>query len=343
MRTDDVDTLEQLIEDARAELESSKPGKHQADALVAAGRWVSAQRRRLSWLRRVMLGGLSAYGLVAALLFSETLAWLDTFANPRNAAQIRSTLFGEFGLAVMLPVGVGFVAYLLARRWDLAAQLTSRALLWSLAMAIAALEWVYMSAVLSTPDASVGDGVRVMIVAASSLGLIGSATSLSGLWILGDHGLRGSRPGPFRPAAFEGLLTLSLVMGVADAVLLAVVAWMGPTLSVPALLLAVWLIASAWALFRLRTWGLAAMALGNLAEVGFAASGLLDVPFQFIAMFLATAAVQVLLPVPVYGAMIRGRVVGTAFPAWVHKVPYGVMAVVGALAVAQWGVILLRI
>lgn len=122
----------------------------------------------------------------------------------------------------------------------------------------------------------------------------------------------------FSPVAFRGLLTLSLVLVIADATML-IRAAAGSLLVVPAVF-AVALLAIAYALYRMKTWALFAAWIANplilivmrdIAMSDTVSENIVATGHMLSATFVlaTTTVVQLLLPVPVFVAMLRGRVI----------------------------------
>jgi len=133
------------------------------------------------------------------------------------------------------------------------------------------------------------------------------------------------RDGPFAPVAFRGVLTLSMVLTLVDATILVVMA-VG-MLDVRPLVVAFVLVLIAEGLFRLKVWALFLTWVANpLVVAGMTLVGMSlmrsrmplrtdpDVMLGQVLthgtlLLIVTTLVQLVLPIPVVEAMIRGRVV----------------------------------
>jgi len=104
-------------------------------------------------------------------------------------------------------------------------------------------------------------------------------------------------------------LTLALVLAIADT---GALLWFGFGTAVfdghPAILLVVPLmIAGVVGLLRLRTWGLIAGIVSNLLVAILAATRVLDLPGPLRTLFIATATLQLLVPLPMLVTIARRR------------------------------------
>lgn len=134
------------------------------------------------------------------------------------------------------------------------------------------------------------------------------------LLALGRLGL--DRPGRFNPLAYRGLLIASIAMALADAQVLLL--WGGVNLeqvadgaswhhqTYPLLLgcAAVMLVAVV-GLLRLKVWGVLLTLLANLGIAALALGGALRIPSAAAWALVATAAAQLLLPIPLLVAFVR--------------------------------------
>jgi hypothetical protein len=209
----------------------------------------------------------------------------------------------------------------LASRPSAGAQMLSRALLWS-TLALASL------AVIAEP----GVLALASVVAALCCG--------TGLLLLGAHGLEPERyTGAFVPAAHREELTLVMILAVADAQTL--LAWaMGSAWHYPAPgVCGVAMLIATFGLFRLRLWGLGLNLGMNLIIAVAALLGALRLPEAVVALLTTTACLQVVLSVPVFVAIGRGRPVG-----WprLGRVAAGLsrVVIVAAMAAAVVGLLL---
>jgi hypothetical protein len=60
-------------------------------------------------------------------------------------------------------------------------------------------------------------------------------------------------------------------------------------------------------LLQLRTWGLSVGIVTNLAIVILAATGVLDLPGPLRSLFIGSAALQLVIPLPMIVSIVRGR------------------------------------
>ncbi len=144
------------------------------------------------------------------------------------------------------------------------------------------------------------------------------------LKVLGDRGLDASDEGsPFTPIAFRGFLIFALIMAFADAQTLMFSALTqgsylltdertGMILSTmaPTLLAAVVMGVNVWGLFRLRTWAMLLNIIANLVIARAALTGGLSVNGWVAASLALTAAIQLMLPVPILAAWMGDRGAG---------------------------------
>jgi hypothetical protein len=175
---------------------------------------------------------------------------------------------------------------------SLGAQMLARGVMWALLLLGALL------AQLEGPD---GPGVGA---------LIGGACA-GALLFLGGRGLDAASP-RFAPIAYRGTLTAALTLAMADT--LSLVFWslaaidsnevgVGVGLLGCAALMAIGIAG----LYRLRTWGLAVNIAANLLIAGLVGSGALDTPSELTALLLTTAALQLLVPLPMLVGIVRRR------------------------------------
>lgn len=281
-------TLDHLIDATRDELDAL-PRTDPEVSLTAEARWWADQRRRAGWARAILVVGTA---LVATML------WIA--GRPLTTYVTVVLLLGMLGVAM--------VTMTWPSTWG---QAIARGCLWAVALFAGSVWWIFVPIVVGL------DGAIEAYAIPGSGGAWGATADLAALLapllallVLGMHGFERPSERVFRPVAFRRLLALSLVMGLADAALLlsvGVSAWFADRVHPAPWLIAVCLIAGAWGLALLRTWGLAVMAAGNLAEIVLLLvhpEALLG-PEMFV--LLITAAVQILLPAPVYGAMLAGQ------------------------------------
>jgi len=125
----------------------------------------------------------------------------------------------------------------------------------------------------------------------------------------GRVGLEESSSGRFRPVAFRGTLMLALVLAMGDA---GAFSWIGLMQLIEArkvglIVFAPPMIAGVIGLLRLRTWGLLVSVACNVAVAVAANTRLLYLSDQIRALFIANAIVQLMIPLPMWIAIIRRR------------------------------------
>lgn len=209
------------------------------------------------------------------------------------------------------------------RRSSYGAQVFARAILWGACMMSATLQLMLSGVEGLTATAPIESGLVILWTVVAGLAA----------WALGDEGLQ--TPRRTRRGPLDALLSLSLIMGIADAaVLLVVVAFFslvaGPIGYGLVVALSVGLVIGAVGLFRGRVWGLLVMALCNLAELASVLSGtLVDSEFLLNGMgpvLALTAVIPLMLPVPVYFAMFSGS------SAWVERLSHRAPTIARVLA-----------
>ena len=332
---DDKPSFERFLDQARTEFAEVPEVVGAADAVVERGAWWSEQRTRLRRARRVVLAGSTAYMTVVALLglrFLEEIREIQ--ARTGTSRDLVSGAAVEILLSTTLPLVAVLVALWLAHRRSVAAQIISRAMLWGMTMIVVVLQWTLLQL-----DPGTAWNAGLVPIEASAV-LASSLTCTGALLVLGNHGLRPPGARSDLTQGLDGLLTLSLVMGLADALVLLTVGSLFAALfasnPVP-LLLAVWLLVAAYGLHRRRTWGLLAMAAGNVAELLLAGTDAFASLGPFILILIVTSALQILLPLPVYFAMARRKQQPQPASAWTRKIPAVVLIASAAAATVQWG------
>lgn len=155
-------------------------------------------------------------------------------------------------------------------------------------------------------------GFLVAISSGGADGGFGAAIAVgtgAGLIILGRSGLDGESS-HFAPAAFRTSLILAFVMALADTQSLmlfgANALERGHNVGLALPCAAVMLVALV-GLYRLRVWGLALNVGANVAIAGLAATDALGVPPPIVWALCTTAAVQLVLPMPLLAAMWKRR------------------------------------
>jgi hypothetical protein len=200
---------------------------------------------------------------------------------PTESHHLRDALFTSMTIAVP------FVAAALVWTNRITAQLLARGAWWSMLLL------GMLAALGGRRDA--GFGVFV--------------TSCAGGALLAAGGAGLASRGRFAPVAFRSTLLISLVLAIADT---GAVTWFGigaatfdhtywiPCIAVPMIIGVVGLV-------RLRTWGLIVNALTNAAIIALVHTNVLALPSPLRQMFMASAAVQLLIPLPMFVSIVRGR------------------------------------
>src|ERR1700733_13180469 len=115
--------------------------------------------------------------------------------------------------------------------------------------------------------------------------------------------------GRFAPIAFRGTLLVALVLAIADT---GAFLWFGTGSMMfegrySCLLLVPLMVTGVIGLLRLRTWGLMVSLFTNLLIAILAISGVLFLPGPLRGLFVGTAVLQMLVPIPMVIAIVRGR------------------------------------
>ncbi|WP_428265643.1 hypothetical protein [Haliangium sp.] len=193
---------------------------------------------------------------------------------------------------LMIPTALSLLAAGLLHSRYLGAQMLARATWWS-------------NLILGTLISTTGAGEDAML-----LGLMLTLGSGGALLVMGRAGLgAGSVAGRFRPVAFRGALIVAMVMALADTQSLLLFGGMTALDYSPSflpLVCAVVMIVAVIGLFRLAVWGLALNLLANLAIAALGLCGVLGLPEPIVAALVTTAALQLLLPLPLLRAFVRG-------------------------------------
>lgn len=332
--TDNNPSFESLLDQARDEFEDVPSDAAAQDAVVGQGVWWAEQRTRLRrgrWV--VLIGGMSymaVIGLIGATFWSE-LAKVQARSN--TSPTLISGAMLELLLASLAPLLAVVVALWLAHRRGLASQIISRSMLWAMTMVVVVFQWG-----LSQINPGTAWMMGLVPLEASAV-LTSSLTCTGTLLVLGNHGLRPPGTPQDQMQGLDGLLTLSLVMGLADALVLLTVGSLFAAIFVSnpvPLIVAVWLLVAAYGLHRRRTWGLLAMAAGNIAELLLAGTDAFASLGPFILVLIVTAALQIVLPLPVYFAMARRKQRSGPAPAWVRSIPALVLITSSIAATLQW-------
>jgi hypothetical protein len=111
----------------------------------------------------------------------------------------------------------------------------------------------------------------------------------------------------FAPVAFRGTLLIALVLAMADA---GAFAWFGIGSAMfdqswSVLIVVPFMLAGVIGLLRLRTWGLFVSLATNLAIAILAATGVLNLPSPLRQLFIGSAILQMIIPLPMLVAIIR--------------------------------------
>lgn len=269
------------------------------------------QARRLWWLVRAPL--VPSGSLLVMLFFLMA-----------SFQRIRDTDFAVAALLAVPPAAILVAGVVLSVRRHAGAQLLGRACLWSVTL-LANITLIAVDQFGGTDP----DFETYLVQGMLALVVVSCVAALLGLnrWTVAVDD-----PTVFRPAAFRSLLVLSLVMGMADGLVLTVfglAAWDPANLICAALIFGAGI-----GLYRLRAWGLLAMAVANLAEMLLAFNSVLQLPDAGVYMLGATSLVQMILPVPIYAAVIRGKVLRDPGP-MLARLPDAVLVLLALAAVVS--------
>jgi hypothetical protein len=144
----------------------------------------------------------------------------------------------------------------------------------------------------------------------SELGHVGGFTALMSALALLAAGRTGlDRADRFAPAAFRGTLLVSLVLAMADT---GAFAWFGTGNAMfdhswSVLMMLPPMLAGVIGLLQLRTWGLIVSLTTNLAIAILAKAHVLDLVSPLRELFIGSALLQMLVPLPMIVAIVRGR------------------------------------
>ena len=235
---------------------------------------VGSAQRRLTVVRRA-LAALVSLGITAVM------AWQLRGDHSRG--------WQRLPLLLLMSAPVLAAASIASRR--VGAQLLARGIWWSFLLLgglIAAMIGI---------DGDMKPGYVCQFTLANAVCLLAAGTT----------GLDDDGGGRFQPAAFRGTLLLAMVLAIADT---ATLLWIGSLEAMDekmfgALLLVPGMILGVVGLLRLRTWGLLVSVTCNALVVVLASTGVLDLPAQLRWMLTATAAAQLLVPVPMWIAIVR--------------------------------------
>lgn len=325
---DPHDPLAAWILDARADVDHLASRTLNEDARLGDQMRATMGRAARRTLAASLLMGVAGLGCAAPVLFA-------VFASVANLAHGGSYPAAQRLLAFLSNIDDAFLNVYHAMTFGLGILLIPGAFLirsrgpFRQLLGIAS-AWMVLGLVLvSYPVAAIVLGMNTSILAA-----LGVPVALALL-------LRGTptpaaldRAREFQPAAFRGVLLLSLVMAVADALVLGGAAVFGGTLALARLVAHLFgevyvrylsidwvfqyvlipgaasaaMFLCARGLLRLKIWALLAAVAMNWVVMFGCLYEVIDVGFG--ALLLAfTSIIQLFLPVPVLAAMIRGRVV----------------------------------
>jgi len=189
------------------------------------------------------------------------------------------------GIFVALPLVAGAAVW-----WErLGAQLLTRGIWWS---------FLLLGGLIAVTNGPSRHHEAVLLTTSAAAALL----------VAGSTGLGPGR-GRFKPVAFRGTLLLALVLAIADTCSFV---WVGTVnlidgWRVGVLLLVPAMIAGVIGLLRLRTWGLIVSLLSNVAVVVLSSTRLIHLPDAFRALFIGTAALQLLVPAPMLVSIALGR------------------------------------
>ena len=216
---------------------------------------------------------------IAAILFATFFA---------NRGGVQEALWFLLAAVVAAPAAAGGAIWTRI----LALQLLARATWWVLLL--------YAGFILAT---GATDGRVIAIAVASACALLAA----------GRVDLDGDA-GRFKPGAFRGTLTVMLVLAMADAGSFAWIALIRMVDGhIPLMIVFVPpMIAAVIGLLRLRTWGLLVSVACNVVVAVLAAADLLGVADKVRWIFIGSAVVQLLIPLPMWltivrNARLRGR------------------------------------
>ncbi|MBK6919470.1 MAG: hypothetical protein IPH07_18905 [Deltaproteobacteria bacterium] len=297
------DAFEALVEQAQREHADYRPADVAVDRLWQVVARDDAASARRAWTIRALLG----LPLAAAAINVAEPQLLPT----RTVAALSHV---DVLAVVALPATAVFVSLVLLGARTAGAQMLLRALLWSTAV---------LGALVNITDPHV---VPITALAAN-LACCGALLALR------DHGLEPERyRGSFAPIAHHGVLTLMMILAVADAQTL--VSWSSGMRwrDVAPGLCGLAMIAGIVGLYRLQLWGLLCNLVLSVAVAGLALTRVLDLPPVVVAMLCTTASLQVVLAAVVLRSIRRGA--PAELPHWARWGRYLVWgAIVGVMLV----------
>jgi hypothetical protein len=243
---------------------------------------------------------------LASIAIGVKLFLLIAITSHDARMHVREILFG--GATIAVP----FIAAGLVWTNRLTAQLLARGAWWSMLLL----------------------GMLVAMSGRRDAGFGVFVASCSGGALLAAGGAGLASRGRFAPVAFRSTILISLVLAIADT---GAITWFGvgaatfdrmtwiPCVAVP-------MIIGVIGLVRLRTWGLIVNAITNVAIIALVATDTLALPSPLRQLFMVSAAVQLLIPLPMLVSIVRGKAPNPA--AWRRTklvVPIAIiLAIVGA-------------
>ncbi len=193
---------------------------------------------------------------------------------------------------LFIPTLLCVIAAVLLHRPHLGGQMLARATWWSN---------LILGSLISVSSSGDERAIGFMLAVGS-----GSALLAMGRAGLGDQ----STAGRFHPIAFRGSLIVAMVMALADTqslLLFGGISAMNHDPSVLPLVCASVMLLAVVGLYRLAVWGLALNLVANAAIAGLGLAGMLEVPDPIVGALVATAVLQLALPMPLLVAFVRGR------------------------------------
>ena len=199
-----------------------------------------------------------------------------------HASELREQLFG--GATVAVPIAAASLVWI----DRIPTQLLARGAWWSMLLI----------------------GTLIAISGGHRDGIMGATIAMcSATALLASGGVGLASRGRFAPVAFRGTLLLSLVLAIADT---GAISWFSTGLATfdhtywP-IALAIVMAIGVIGLVRLRTWGLIMNVLANVAVMALILTHTLPLPSPLRELFLGSAAVQLVIPLPMLAAVVRGR------------------------------------
>jgi hypothetical protein len=258
----------------------------------------------------------------------RTLALVVATVAPLAGAVTMVTWEHDMLHVFSLPAGLLVLSAALAHHGRTGSQLLARGVWWA-------------NLVLGTLFCLAGSGSE------RSFGLTVVLATGAPLLAMGRMGLDEDDEGAFRPLAFRRTLSLAMIMAVADAQ--ALLFWgvfklrydkwtRGPlpheTQGVILLLAAAVVLFGIVGLYRLRVWGLVVGAVSALGLIALAMSDVCGLEPPLPQSLVATSAIQLLLPVPIIAAIVRGRAPAPSPPSFAARLaPQAVVALLVLVSV----------